>query len=488
MSTENDTYTICVVFERLLNEISLHIDRNISNASIVSNSNGRNDANNIINTMDKDNKDKGVNDTDVKLWADLEQLLSSLSSDMLKLLVVKNSSFLNILCYYTSVNNYRRNKITWSHSLKCLLLIYSSYDVTMLWQYIDYSADELLSNFFEVYEVISQRYIGSSISHHEYCMHTVQCIYAMSKLLNDCDIYNLASYKPFLDMLSRFMSAFYDSNEQRGTYTGNTFNKLLQSHTFMYTNKVRQCLIITRERDLMGQSMVSTTNGQNSNLYSKSLVNNKECFDFLLELMAALCLNKDLLSFPIVVLTMMRSHASISLIPLLSVEDKQLMRKVEQLHKVMGDLLSKLGNAILLLQASSPPGMDHHPLLSTRGDFIAPLVSIMCSYNPLCRHSAQFCLYILIHNQTPPLPSSSHSEYMRSPIDIKMILKSTPAMMIMYGSSIVNGLLKVVGDVKNLDLLNSDSPSVDLCKNIDEIIAHILDFLIARHPHDHSFD
>jgi hypothetical protein len=69
-----------------------------------------------------------------------------------------------------------------------------------------------------------------------------------------------------------------------------------------------------------------------------------------------------------------------------------------------------------------------------------------------------------------------------------MILKSTPAMMIMYGSSIVNGLLKVVGDVKNLDLLNSDSPSVDLCKNIDEIIAHILDFLIARHPHDHSFD
>jgi len=69
-----------------------------------------------------------------------------------------------------------------------------------------------------------------------------------------------------------------------------------------------------------------------------------------------------------------------------------------------------------------------------------------------------------------------------------MILNSTPAMMIKYGSSIVNGLLKVVGDVKNLDLLNSDSPSVDLCKNIDEIIAHILDFLIARHPHVHSFD
>lgn len=490
MSTENDTYTICVVFERLLNEISLHIDRGISNASIDSNSNSRNDAN-IINTVDKDNKDKGANDTDVKLWADLEQLLSSLSSDTLKLLVVKNSSFLNILCYYASVNNYRRDKITWSHSLKCLLLIYSSYDVTMLWQYIDYSADELLSNFFEVYEVISQRYIASSISHHEFCMHTVQCIHAMSKLLNDCDIYNLAAYKSFLDMLSRFMSAFYDSNEQRGTYSGNTFNKLFQSHTFMYTNKVRQCLIITREQELMGQSMVSTSNGQHSNLYNKPLVNNKECFDFLLELMITLCMNKDLLSFPIVVLTMMRSHASISLIPLLSVEDKQVMRKVDQLHKVIGDLLSRLGNVMLLLQVSSPPGMDHHPLISTRGDFIAPLVSIMCSYNPMCRHSAQSCLYILIHNHSPPLqttsPSSSHNEYMRSPIDIKMILNSTPAIMIKYGSSIVNGLLKVVGDIKNLDLLNSDSPSVDLCKNIDEIIAHTLDFLIARH-HAHSFD
>lgn len=401
----------------------------------------------------------------VQLWSQIEQVLTTLQSSLIKLLLVKQHHLLDIILQYMTIQVFKNNPELWQLAVRCLSLIHVACG-SFIWQSTEYSPADVISSLVAVLEVTVQRAV-EAVTNLKYSVHALSTI---AQLISASECFSADAYATWLHYLSELMAITVSS-----TIYKRKLAAFLQSHLFKLAGAARAALEDVRFAALHPSTKSEAHNDIDETYDLNKLVLPLGGSDQLLTL---LCTHRCIAAHPLIILAILRSHSAVCSIPVSvpgtttsKVEPRQrrLLDGLRDQHKQLSDFLSHMQ----LCAADGTLALD--VTASFRADLISTCAALICSSDASLCGSARKLVYLVATGQQD-LVAMAASENI---LPARQMLGSALSIS-KYGGALLDGMRKVVSDQFDLDLMSTDAESSAMCAHVDEVVEVVLEYVITR--------
>jgi hypothetical protein len=373
-------------------------------------------------------------------WQNLERVLVSLEESLVVLLIFKQRHLVDTFVQHLSCSAYQASKEVWFLAAKCMTHCHKAVG-TNTWEPGEFTACDLTFYMLGVVESIL-----SGSSRQDQLKYAIQAL----ELWSDVIIANEAAKETYSSLVECISQLLLQAVEKP------IFKQRIASFVQGLLFKLAELARLAMLRPTEDLRVTLPLGGSD-------------------ELLSTLCTHRRIVEHPLIVLAIIRSHASLCCVPMKGTQrDNDLHATLlAGLKRQSGIIIDFLQHLQLCLADGS---LSLTQPADLRARLLTALCSLVCAPDSLLRGAASRLTYLVVTEQRDLIEQTA---LQLAPISVRTVFLNYKCVL-NYGTPFLQGLVQVLVDLAQDDMLGTDEQSVELCMSTDEVMELFLEHVLAR--------